>query len=430
MKVLLIATNQAERYMDRMVVRPLPIGLAYVAAHIDENRHRIKTLDLMFSEDANADVTRTVESFQPDVVGLSMRNLDNQSYLNTVWHLPGIRKTVESIRAASPAKIVCGGTAFSILPEECLGYLGADMGLAGHATDTFGALVDRMERGDDYSDIPGLVYRKGDEIVRNEIGEASEFHNPPRLDLMDISRYNKAGFGVGVVTKLAPTYYPNRGSSDWNNLEKWRIRPVDEVVSEIADLGEKHEINKVFFIDSGFNIPVEFAKELCQSIVDSGLNVRWNSYIRTGNCDSELFDLMKRSGCSLALIAATGGHDDAGGNKLADHLGRTKELTAACRSAELPYTMSITFGDPGETKESVTRKLDFMREVDPAFATLRAGTRVLPNTALAETARKNGLIDSESDLLKPVFYIEPNVKGWLVEELMQETQRHPRWNLM
>ena len=54
MKVLLIATNQAGRYMDRMAVRPLPVGLAYVAAHINEASHPLQVLDLMFSEDAQA----------------------------------------------------------------------------------------------------------------------------------------------------------------------------------------------------------------------------------------------------------------------------------------------------------------------------------------------------------------------------------------
>ena len=92
MKILLIATNQADRYMDRMVVRPLPIGLAYLAAHVDETRHDLEVLDLMFSSDAVSDVGEAVERFDPDVVGLSIRNLDNQSYLNPVAHLPGVNE--------------------------------------------------------------------------------------------------------------------------------------------------------------------------------------------------------------------------------------------------------------------------------------------------------------------------------------------------
>ena len=65
MRVLLIATNQADRYMDRMTVRPVPVGLAYVAAHIDTARHALQVLDLMFSENAIQDSATAVQHFSP-----------------------------------------------------------------------------------------------------------------------------------------------------------------------------------------------------------------------------------------------------------------------------------------------------------------------------------------------------------------------------
>lgn len=108
MKILLIATNRPERYMDRMLVRPLPIGVAYLAAHIDEGRHQLRVLDLMFSDDAVLEVGGAVEAFKPDLVGLSIRNLDNQSYLSPVSHLPGVKEIVRQVRSASDATIVCG----------------------------------------------------------------------------------------------------------------------------------------------------------------------------------------------------------------------------------------------------------------------------------------------------------------------------------
>ena len=48
MRVLLIATNRHGKLMNRMEARPLPIGLAYVAGHLDQTRHSLKVLDLMF----------------------------------------------------------------------------------------------------------------------------------------------------------------------------------------------------------------------------------------------------------------------------------------------------------------------------------------------------------------------------------------------
>ena len=44
MRVLLIATNRHNRLLSRMDARPVPIGLAYVAAYIDQEKHQVEIL--------------------------------------------------------------------------------------------------------------------------------------------------------------------------------------------------------------------------------------------------------------------------------------------------------------------------------------------------------------------------------------------------
>ena len=82
MKVLLIATNRHGRYMNNLQAQPLPLGLAYIAGYLNPEQHSTKMLDLMFADDYLGDVEKTVKDFQPDLVGLSLRNLDNGSNLN------------------------------------------------------------------------------------------------------------------------------------------------------------------------------------------------------------------------------------------------------------------------------------------------------------------------------------------------------------
>ena len=428
MKVLLIATNQADRFMDRMVVRPVPIGLAYLAASVDEDKHTLKVLDLMFADDAVSQVADAVSEFEPDLIGLSIRNLDNQSSLNPVWNLPAVRDIIERIRQISAAKTLVGGPAFSILPSECLDYVGADLGIAGDAAEAFATLVERIDNGADYRDIPGIVYRddaNDGQIVVSEGRFTSNFHRSPRLDLLDMRAYNGSGFGVGVVTKLAQSYYPTPGAN--YSGDDWRIREPHEVVDEIRALDDDFGINKVFFIDSGFNIPAEHAKATCRAVIDAGLRVRWNSYVRPSeDADAELMSLMKQSGCSLALMAEGG----RGGEGLDDRLAGLERMADLCRDAGLPFTMNVTFGEPGETKASVERKLDFLKRVKSVFAVLRVGTRVLPNTAVAQTALSEGLVASESELMRPVFYIDAEVRDWLADRLREEAAEYPRWNLM
>ena len=428
MKVLLVATNQADRFMDRMVVRPVPIGLAYLAASVDEERHTLRVLDLMFAEDAVSEVADAVSDFEPDLIGLSIRNLDNQSSLNPVWNLPAVRDIIERIRQISSAKTLIGGPAFSIMPSECLDYVGADLGIAGDAAEAFATLVERLDADADYRDIPGIVYRddaNGGEIVVSEGRFTSSFHRAPRLDLLDMRAYNGSGFGVGVVTKLAQAYYPTPGA-DFSGGD-WRIRDPQEVVDEIRALDDDFGINKVFFIDSGFNIPAEHAKATCQAIIDAGLRVRWNSYVRpSDDADAELMGLMKESGCSLALMAEGG----RGGEGLGDRLAGLERMGALCRQVDLPFTMNMTFGEPGDTEASVEQKLDFLKRVDAAFAVLRVGTRVLPNTGTAQTALREGLIESESELMRPTFYTDAGVRDWIADKLREEAAEYPRWNLM
>ena len=428
MKVLLVATNQADRFMGRMVVRPVPIGLAYLAASVDEERHTLKVLDLMFADDAVAEVADAVSEFEPDLIGMSIRNLDNQSSLNPVWNLPAVRDIIERIRQLSDATTLIGGPAFSIMPAECLDYVGADLGIAGDAAEAFATLVERLETGADYRDIPGIVFRddaNDGEIVASEGRFTSSFHRAPRLDLLDMRAYNGSGFGVGVITKLAQAYYPTPGA-DFNGGD-WRIREPSEVVDEIRALDDNFGINKVFFIDSGFNIPAEHAKATCRAIIDAGLRVRWNSYVRpSDDADAELMGLMKESGCSLALMAEGG----RGGEGLDDRLAGLERMSGLCREVDLPFTMNMTFGEPGDSESSVEQKLDFLKRVDAAFSVLRVGTRVLPNTGAAQTALREGLIESESELMRPTFYTDASVRDWIADRLREEVAEYPRWNLM
>ena len=94
MKILLIATNRHGRLMSRMDAHPLPIGLAYVAGHLDPERHTVKVMDLMFADDYLAEVAATVNQFQPDLVGVSLRNLDNNSYIDNQWALPTTKEVI------------------------------------------------------------------------------------------------------------------------------------------------------------------------------------------------------------------------------------------------------------------------------------------------------------------------------------------------
>jgi hypothetical protein len=430
MRILLIATNRHRRLMSRMNAQPVPIGLAYIAGHLDLQRHQLKILDLMFSDDYLADTEQAVREFQPHLVGISLRNLDNSSYMDPQWALPVTREVIQQVRAVSKAPIVCGGPAFSLLPQECFSYLEPDLGIAGDGGETFAQLAECLDSGETYRYLPGLVYRADDgSVARNGLAYSS-FTRPPRLDELDMARYQQAGFGIGVVTKLDDTFsHAMSGDSDANG---WRVlRPVEDVVQEIRDLKDRFGLRKVFFIDSGFNVPLAHAKALCQSIIESNLKVHWNSYLAPvpDACDDEVLGLMQQAGSGLVIMKGVAGHD-LEGQTLEGRLAPLREVCLRCDDAGIHYVISKFFGEPGETAETVEAKLEFLREIRPALVNLRVGVRIHPGSDVAEAARQEGTIAADSDLLRPTFYLAETVRDWIVDRLTAEAAANPRWNVV
>jgi hypothetical protein len=203
---------------------------------------------------------------------------------------------------------------------------------------------------------------------------------------------------------------------------------VDDVLEEIRGLTATYGVRKVFFIDSGFNVQPEHAKALCQALISSSQKLRWNSYLRSGECDDELVELMKRSGCSLVLLTGTG-HEYSSAQDQAAALDGLRHLTDVCHRSDLPFVITIAFGGIGEDETTVEQKLAFLRQVEPRFAALRVGIRVLPKTPIAKAALEEGLISSDSELIRPTFYTADGVKPWLAERLRAEAADQPRWNL-
>ena len=128
-------------------------------------------------------------------------------------------------------------------------------------------------QGEDFHRLPGMVYRSAGGAVSVNGQAYSTFTTPPRFDGLDMERYEKAGFGIGVVTKLGDNFTVTSPAS--RQSQSWRaLRPIEDVISEVRDLKESYGLRKVFFIDSGFNVPLAHAKSLCQGLLDADMGIQ------------------------------------------------------------------------------------------------------------------------------------------------------------
>lgn len=103
MKVLLVYTNTNRN------LAPPPVGLSYIVPPLRRKGHEVRLLDLMLSRDPVADMGATLRELAPDVVGLSVRNLDNQFMMDLKAPLPEIRGYVGMAKTRGITTVL-GGT--------------------------------------------------------------------------------------------------------------------------------------------------------------------------------------------------------------------------------------------------------------------------------------------------------------------------------
>jgi hypothetical protein len=81
-----------------------------------------------------------IEKFRPEIIGISVRNIDDQNMENPRFLLDPVREIVAECRSLSHASIVLGGAGYSIFLESALSFLGADMGIQGEGESVFPSL--------------------------------------------------------------------------------------------------------------------------------------------------------------------------------------------------------------------------------------------------------------------------------------------------
>ncbi|MEW6114443.1 MAG: cobalamin-dependent protein, partial [Thermodesulfobacteriota bacterium] len=104
MRVLLINSN-----LKGDILAAPPIGLCYVASAAQKAGHEVQVVDLCFQRRHEKKLKEAISQFAPEVIGLSVRNIDNVNMLYPVYYLPLVKSIVDYIRTVTSAPIVVGG---------------------------------------------------------------------------------------------------------------------------------------------------------------------------------------------------------------------------------------------------------------------------------------------------------------------------------
>jgi radical SAM superfamily enzyme YgiQ (UPF0313 family) len=389
-----------------------PLGIAYIAGAARADGHDVALLDLCFSQDIAAEIAHAVRRSSPDLIGVSIRNVDNLTYPASVSYLDEIREAVAVLRAQSSAPMVLGGPGFSIFPERLLSLLGVEFGVIGDGEEAFCLLARHLAGPGEVPDLSNLMRQGGDprRVARRSAPFAG--NGRPARDLLDNPRYLALGGMANLQTKRGCPFRCAYCTYPHIHGESLRLRPPVDVGEELASVVEETGLDEVFFVDDIFTWPPDHALGICEEIERRGLRVGWTCFATPLGMTPDLARAMKRAGCRGVEFGT-----DTASPRVLLALGKPflqdqiEAATRACREADLPDAHYLIFGGPGETMDTMAETFAFFDNVAPRAVLAFLGVRVYPHTRLHETAVSDGVVDASDDLLAPRFYISPKVGG-------------------
>ena len=427
MKILLVSTNR-----NALPMPVMPIGACIVADAAERSGHTVHLLDLMFTRDASAELESAVTGFQPDVVGLSVRNIDNNDMRNTVFFLDDLRKIVGAVRAGTRAPIFLGGAALGVMPEEILRLADVSGGVTGDGETIFPLLLDRISRGGDFHDVPGVASIENGIFRRNPsaaLGFSAACPAPDYHRWLNTEAYRAHLATVPIRTKTGCPFqcvyctYPGiEGSA-------YRLKDPGSVADAVARLAATG-LRDIEFVDSVFNAPLDHAMNVCAALAGVGHRARLQCLeLNPLFLDDPLLTAMERAGFAGMGITLESASDPVlRGLRKGFTAREVHHAAEVVRRHRIPCAWIFLLGGPGETEETVKETLRFagkhIRPRDVAF--FNTGIRIYPGTELESIARRQGVLSTAPEkMLSPVFYVSPDVDtAWLERELKKSMNRH------
>ena len=355
------------------------------------------------------ELRNSITNFKPKTIGISIRNIDNTSYPDTIFYLPKIKKIIGYIKSITDVKIIIGGSGFSIMPYEILNYLDIDIGVVGSGEKTICEVLNCIEYNEDCEGITGVVNKKNCQI-RFDFSNANKLLNMymPNRDSIDYKRYCIEGSVFNLQTERGCAF--NCIYCTYPKIEGSRIflRDPDLIVEELELIQKKYGGEYFCFTDSVFNYPINHAYRICEKIIKNKLKIKWSAYINPKFLNEDIVKLFKKSGCRNIEIGI-----DSASDKIIESLGKNFGKNDIVKSIALSnkYMLksgaSILLGGPGEGKDTIEETFNLLKSIYPSVIIVSFGIRIYPGTVIYEKAKKEGY--DLDNLLKPRFYISEKI---------------------
>jgi len=369
------------------------LGLLYIAAVLEQEGHHVEVIDIDIETDPQNKIMHSLLRLKPEILCIHVMT----------WTFHQANEIAKLAKNTLPSIcVVAGGAAITSAPEPVMEYSVFDYGVIGEGEKTTVELMRTLSSKGDTSKIPGIIYRKGEQLCLSEqrplIETLDSIPNPAR-HLVKLNRYydalsRKRTCATMITSRGCPynCIYCDRRNRMGN---KWRSFSNRRIIEEMRELKDHYGIKEIMFFDDEFIIDRRRTIEFCNLILEKNLKIIWECRSRVDMVDRELLAIMKKSGCYRIRFGFESGDDEVLRIlKKGITVKQSLECARLVKESGIEICGYFMFGCPEETEKTIKKTIALIFAIEPDFAVL-SKTILIPGSELFEWAASQKLIPAD-----------------------------------
>ena len=378
----------------------LPLGVAYMGAALKKQGVEVEVYSQDVFHYSNQELASHLEKNTYDLIGVGFLAA---RFTETIIDLCS---TINQCK--KKAWLALGGHGPSPIPEYMLKKTGADVVITGEAEETIEELLQSKIEGGELSQIKGIAFMRGEEIIINERRKPIKKLDSipfPEWSLFPIEKYTtclslfRKERGDRILGILTSRGCVNRCNFCYRMEKGIRFRSIDNVVEEIDILKKNYGVNYFHMLDELFIASKKRIFEFHDTLKRNNLTIKFVSNARVDIFDEELAFCLKECGCQFLNFGMESSDQNVlnlmNKNTTVEQNIKAAEIT---KKAGIGLGLNFIWGNIGDTEESLKNNIKLIEEYNSydQLRTIRPVTPY-PGCDLYYEAIRRGLLSGPED---------------------------------
>ncbi len=380
---------------ERMGFAP-PLGLLSIISCVREKfpgKYEIDLIEQALYDLPSEQVGRRINDFAPDMVCFSCLSVEG----NEMAEVAALSKAYNA-----DVPVIVGGPHGSVFWDLLLEKdHNIDVVAIGEGEMTFLDLLEAYEDDRPLDEVDGIAFMSNGSPMKTRTRDYIENLDSlpfPAYDLIDFQKYSVQVTMNGFVhstpwslifTSRACPFHCKYCHNVFG--KKVRLRSPENVIAELQWQIQTFGIREIHIVDDIFNIYSDRAKQICDMIVDNGIDIKiaFPNGLRGDMMDRELIQKLKRAGCYTITFAV-----ETASERLQKRISKNLNLEKVRQAIEWTHDEGlipqgfIMLGFPGETLDEIHQTIKFALESKLIRAWIFQVV-VYPRTGLFELAHES-----------------------------------------